>query len=310
MRPLFILLVQWSRSEETHCGVLSAVSFDCGRHRSGHFWCGHFWQVTCAHFLGTIRLRHNQKEFRHHTARWQFLFDCAWNRGGSCPFRGSFPSTLWSHMMSSIVASHRTSRNPCATHYRQSRSSCIHICCISFLPFLKWPLQSLFWRSISSPTTCHPSRLDMKLQKNTWWKDIRDTCAKTKWSTASKVGPGHGHHCNFLCYFPCSTILVSLFFYGTIQFISGCFSYIVVMAENGFWPRKLLFSRKLWYSMSINDFEDSYGQEWVTVMLVSIGLNEFDFPFVLSRPSNVWNWSFCATPRILSRWWYLGPLSF
>ena len=34
------------------------------------------------------------------------------------------------------------------------------------------------------------------------------------------------------------------------------------MAENGFWPSRLLGIRKSWDSKSVNDLEDSYGQEW------------------------------------------------
>ena len=35
------------------------------------------------------------------------------------------------------------------------------------------------------------------------------------------------------------------------------------MAENGFWPSRLLGIRKSWDSKTVNDLEDSYGQEWV-----------------------------------------------
>ena len=37
----------------------------------------------------------------------------------------------------------------------------------------------------------------------------------------------------------------------------------MIMAENGFWPQRLLGLRKYWDSKGINDLEDSYGQEWV-----------------------------------------------
>jgi sodium/potassium-transporting ATPase subunit alpha len=35
------------------------------------------------------------------------------------------------------------------------------------------------------------------------------------------------------------------------------------MAENGFWPSRLVGIRKSWDAGAINDLEDSYGQEWV-----------------------------------------------
>ena len=53
--------------------------------------------------------------------------------------------------------------------------------------------------------------------------------------------------------------------YGQIGFIqasAGFFTYLVIMAENGFWPSRLLGIRKSWDSKSVNDLEDSYGQEW------------------------------------------------
>ena len=49
---------------------------------------------------------------------------------------------------------------------------------------------------------------------------------------------------------------------GMIQAAAGFFVYLVIMAENGFWPSKLLGIRKKWDSLAINDLEDSYYQEW------------------------------------------------
>ena len=49
---------------------------------------------------------------------------------------------------------------------------------------------------------------------------------------------------------------------GMIQAAAGFFVYLVIMAENGFWPSKLLGIRKKWDSPAINDLEDSYYQEW------------------------------------------------
>ncbi|CAH1797437.1 unnamed protein product [Owenia fusiformis] len=49
---------------------------------------------------------------------------------------------------------------------------------------------------------------------------------------------------------------------GMIQASAGFFVYFVIMAENGFWPVRLLGIRKEWDSKGINDLEDSYGQEW------------------------------------------------
>ena len=49
---------------------------------------------------------------------------------------------------------------------------------------------------------------------------------------------------------------------GMIQASAGFFVYFVIMAENGFWPKKLLGLRQKWDAQSVNDLEDSYGQEW------------------------------------------------
>jgi sodium/potassium-transporting ATPase subunit alpha len=54
--------------------------------------------------------------------------------------------------------------------------------------------------------------------------------------------------------------------YGQIGFMqasAGFFVYLVIMAENGFWPSRLIGIRKSWDSKAVNDLEDSYGQEWV-----------------------------------------------
>lgn len=53
--------------------------------------------------------------------------------------------------------------------------------------------------------------------------------------------------------------------YGQVAMIeaSGAFfAYMVVMAENGFWPSRLVGLREAWESTSVNDLLDSYGQEW------------------------------------------------
>ena len=39
------------------------------------------------------------------------------------------------------------------------------------------------------------------------------------------------------------------------------------MGENGFLPNTLLGVRQWWDSKAINDVVDSYGQEWVNIIL-------------------------------------------
>ena len=52
---------------------------------------------------------------------------------------------------------------------------------------------------------------------------------------------------------------------GMIQASAGFYVYFVIMGENGFWIGRLLGLREEWDSHGINDLEDSYGQEWVSV---------------------------------------------
>ncbi|XP_026672403.1 sodium/potassium-transporting ATPase subunit alpha-like [Ceratina calcarata] len=49
---------------------------------------------------------------------------------------------------------------------------------------------------------------------------------------------------------------------GVIEACAGFFTYFVVMAECGFLPDRLLNLRSLWDSSSVNDLQDSFGQEW------------------------------------------------
>uniref|UniRef100_A0A8D0CJ04 Sodium/potassium-transporting ATPase subunit alpha n=1 Tax=Scleropages formosus TaxID=113540 RepID=A0A8D0CJ04_SCLFO len=49
---------------------------------------------------------------------------------------------------------------------------------------------------------------------------------------------------------------------GMIQALGGFFSYFVILAENGFLPSVLVGIRLRWDDRSVNDLEDSYGQQW------------------------------------------------
>ncbi|XP_075321993.1 sodium/potassium-transporting ATPase subunit alpha-3b isoform X2 [Odontesthes bonariensis] len=49
---------------------------------------------------------------------------------------------------------------------------------------------------------------------------------------------------------------------GMIQALGGFFSYFVILAENGFLPSHLVGIRLNWDDRSLNDLEDSYGQQW------------------------------------------------
>lgn len=49
---------------------------------------------------------------------------------------------------------------------------------------------------------------------------------------------------------------------GAIEAAAGFFTYLIVMAEHGFLPQRLLGLRPYWDSKAINDLSDSYSQEW------------------------------------------------
>uniref|UniRef100_A0ACB8FS00 Sodium/potassium-transporting ATPase subunit alpha-3 n=1 Tax=Sphaerodactylus townsendi TaxID=933632 RepID=A0ACB8FS00_9SAUR len=49
---------------------------------------------------------------------------------------------------------------------------------------------------------------------------------------------------------------------GMIQALGGFFSYFVILAENGFLPSVLVGIRLNWDDRTVNDLEDSYGQQW------------------------------------------------
>ena len=70
----------------------------------------------------------------------------------------------------------------------------------------------------------------------------------------------------------CLSSLISMAYgqIGMIQASAGFFTYLVIMAENGFWPSRLLGLRKSWEAKTVNDLEDSYGQEWVSTACIPI----------------------------------------
>ena len=52
---------------------------------------------------------------------------------------------------------------------------------------------------------------------------------------------------------------------GMMQATAGFFTYFVILAENGFLPMDLLGIRVHWDDKYVNDLEDSYGQQWVSI---------------------------------------------
>jgi sodium/potassium-transporting ATPase subunit alpha len=50
--------------------------------------------------------------------------------------------------------------------------------------------------------------------------------------------------------------------YGMIAASAGFFTYVMIMAQNGFFPSRLIGISRSWDAESVNDLVDSYGQEW------------------------------------------------
>lgn len=57
---------------------------------------------------------------------------------------------------------------------------------------------------------------------------------------------------------------------GMMQATAGFFSYFVILAENGFLPLDLIGIRVFWDDKFVNDLEDSYGQQWVSQVLLAL----------------------------------------
>ncbi|CAF0722465.1 unnamed protein product [Didymodactylos carnosus] len=85
---------------------------------------------------------------------------------------------------------------------------------------------------------------------------------------------------------------------GMLQVTAGFFTYLVVMAENGFWPSRLLGIRKAWDAAAINDLEDSYGQEWTyrqRKLLEYVGYASFLAAIIIVQIANL---LICKTRRL------------
>jgi sodium/potassium-transporting ATPase subunit alpha len=72
---------------------------------------------------------------------------------------------------------------------------------------------------------------------------------------------------------------------GMIQASGGFFTYLVIMAENGFMPSQLLGIRRQWDSKAVNDVQDSHGQEWVSSSFSIYAYNVLVYNCVIGRIS-------------------------
>ena len=49
---------------------------------------------------------------------------------------------------------------------------------------------------------------------------------------------------------------------GTVQGIGALIIYFIIMGDAGFWPQNIFWSSPIFESDTVNDFVDSYGQQW------------------------------------------------
>ena len=57
---------------------------------------------------------------------------------------------------------------------------------------------------------------------------------------------------------------------GMMQAAGAYFTYLVILAQNGFYPDFIFGIRVAWDSQGYNDLFDSYGQEWVCSSLTTL----------------------------------------
>lgn len=69
------------------------------------------------------------------------------------------------------------------------------------------------------------------------------------------------------------------------QALAGFFMYFVIMGENGFLPFSLVGLRKDWDDPRAF-VEDSYGQEWVSEILMEVWGVHYNFLKIIGPPSN------------------------
>lgn len=74
---------------------------------------------------------------------------------------------------------------------------------------------------------------------------------------------------------------------GIIEATGAMFVYFVIMAEQGFFPGRLIGLRTEWESAGINDLQDSFGQEWVSGYFFLFVLTE-EYPRRIIK-ENSWN---------------------
>ena len=68
---------------------------------------------------------------------------------------------------------------------------------------------------------------------------------------------------------------------GPWESLGAFFMYFFILAENGWLAEDLLGVRNRWSSASVNDLQDSYGQEWVIADCFSSDYTVYIFSFVL-----------------------------
>lgn len=98
--------------------------------------------------------------------------------------------------------------------------------------------------------------------------EARDTRPRWFGHVQRKATPKMKFSVRKSCLFSQSNLISVAHSAGMIQALGGFFTYFVIMAENGFLPSVLVGIRLNWDDRSVNDLEDSYGQQWVRMGVI------------------------------------------
>ena len=101
--------------------------------------------------------------------------------------------------------------------------------------------------------------------------------------------------CSVLCWISRRLLGLTILQVGVIESVSGIFTYFVIYASYGFLPSLTLGIRDTWNNKALNSLEDSYGQEWVRVFVLS------GWVFVFRLQHNIFAWPLQNTVALKSR---------
>lgn len=71
----------------------------------------------------------------------------------------------------------------------------------------------------------------------------------------------------------CLSIRAPFLSSGAIQSFAGFTDYFTAMAQEGWYPLLCVGLRSYWENVTLQDLQDSYGQEWVGPNKISLNMN-------------------------------------